>query len=77
MMMINVPHTRQSALQEELSQDKENVPPSCEQKLARKQRRVNRCGPLITRGKWTNVTLEEAMDAIKNGTTSLTKASRH
>jgi hypothetical protein len=33
--------------------------------------------PLITRGIWTNETLEEAMDAIENGTTSLRKASRH
>jgi hypothetical protein len=39
--------------------------------------RVNRCNPLITRGKWTNEALEEAMDAFENGTTSLRKASRH
>ncbi len=59
------------------SQDKENVPPSCRHELTRKQRKVNRCGLLITRGKWTNETLEEAMDAIESGTISLRKASRH
>ncbi len=32
---------------------------------------------LITKGKWTNEALEEAMDAIENGTTFLKKASRH
>jgi hypothetical protein len=32
---------------------------------------------LITRGKWTNEILEEAMDAIENGTTLLKKASMH
>ncbi len=43
----------------------------------RKHGRVNRCSPLITRGKWTSEALEGAMDAIENGTTSLRKASRH
>ncbi len=76
-MMTNVPHRKQSGLQEEPSQDKENVPPSCKHELARKQRKVNRCDPLITKGKQTNEALEEAMDAIENGTTSLRKASRH
>jgi hypothetical protein len=28
-------------------------------------------------GKWTNKTLEEAMDVIENGTISLKKESRH
>ncbi len=43
----------------------------------REQRKVNRCNPLITRGKWTNEALEEAMDVIENGKISLKKASRH
>jgi hypothetical protein len=43
----------------------------------RKQRKINRCNPLITRGKWRSETLEEAMDAIENGTTSLRKANKH
>ncbi len=38
---------------------------------------MNRCNFLITRSKWTNEALEEAMDAIENGKTSLKKASRH
>jgi hypothetical protein len=75
-MMINVP-CRQSGLQEEPSQDKENVPPSFGHEQARKQRRVNRCSPLIIKGKWISEALEEAMDAIENGTISLKKASRH
>jgi hypothetical protein len=58
-------------------QDKEIVPPSFGQKPARKQRRVNRCNPLITRGKWTSEALKEAIDAIENGTISLKKSSRH
>jgi hypothetical protein len=75
--MINVSRRKQSGLQEEPSQDNENVPPSFGQKPTRKQRRVNRCNPLITRGKWICEALEEAMDAIENGTTSLRKSSRH
>jgi hypothetical protein len=31
------------------------------------QKKVNRCSPLITRGKWTNEQLEEAMDVKKMG----------
>jgi hypothetical protein len=37
--------------------------------------KINRCSPLITRGKWTNEKLE-AMDAVKNGTISLKRANR-
>ncbi len=37
---------------------------------------MNRCNLLIIRGKWINEALEEAMDAIENGT-SLKKANRH
>jgi hypothetical protein len=55
----------------------ENVPPSFEHEPTRKQKKINRCNPLITKGKWTNEALEEAMDAIENGTISLRKASRH
>jgi hypothetical protein len=76
-MVINVPHRRQSGLHGELSQDKENVSPSCGQEPTRKHKRVNRCDFLITRGKWTNEALEEAMDAIENGTNSLSKARKH
>jgi hypothetical protein len=72
-MMINVPHRRRS----EPSQDKENVPPSFGHEPTKKQKKIKRCSLLITRSKWTNKTLEEAMDAIENGTTSLRKASRH
>jgi hypothetical protein len=68
---------KQSGLQEELSQDKENVPPSCEHEPTRKHKRVDRCDFPIVRGKWTNEAMEEAMDAIENGTISLRKASRH
>jgi hypothetical protein len=70
-MMINVHHRRRNGLQEEPNQDKENVPPP------RKQRKINICSPLIIKGKWTSEALEEAMDAIENGTISLRKASRH
>jgi hypothetical protein len=76
-MMINIPRRRQSGLQEEPSQDKENVPPSCGEEPTRKYKKVSRCNPLITRGNWTNEALEEAMDVIENGTTSLRKASKH
>jgi hypothetical protein len=76
-MLINVPHRRRSGLQEEPSQNKENVPPSLGHEPTRKQRIVNRCIPLITRGKWTSEALEEAMDAIENGTTSLRKGNMH
>jgi putative IMPACT (imprinted ancient) family translation regulator len=42
----------------------------------KKQKKVHRCIPLITRGKWTNEQLEEAMDVTKNGTISLRRANR-
>jgi hypothetical protein len=42
-----------------------------------KHRRINRCNPLIIRGKWTNETLEEAIDVVENGITSLKKVKRH
>jgi hypothetical protein len=43
----------------------------------KKTKKINKCNILITKGKWTNEALKEAMDAIENGTTSLRKASRH
>jgi hypothetical protein len=64
-------------LQDHPSQDKENVPPSFRQGPIRKQKFVNRCNLLITGGKWTNEALEEVMDVIENGTTSLRKANMH
>jgi hypothetical protein len=30
-----------------------------------------------TKGKWTNEALEDAMDVVENGTTSLKKVSKH
>jgi hypothetical protein len=78
MMLLNVPHRRQSGLDDQPNQNKENVPPFFgSQKLAKKQRRVNRSNPISTRGKWSNQALEEAMDAIERGTISLRKASKH
>ncbi len=76
-MVINVPCRRRSGLQEETNQAKDNVPSSFGQEPSRKQRRVNRCSPLIIKGKWISEALEEAMDAIENGTISLKKANRH
>ncbi len=64
-------------MQEEPSQNKENFPPSLGHESVKKQIIVNRCNSLITRSKWTGEGLEEAMDAIENGTTSLRKANRH
>jgi len=43
----------------------------------RKQKKVNGCNPLIIEGKWTSEALEEAMDVIENGTTSLRKTNKH
>jgi hypothetical protein len=39
------------------------------QNQQKNKKKVNRCNPVNTRGKWTNVALEKAMDAIENGTT--------
>ncbi len=64
-------------MQDQPSQNKENVPPSFEHEPTRKQKKDNGCNLLIIRGKWTNEALEEAMDAIENGEISLRKASRH
>ncbi len=77
MMLLNVPHRRQSGLEDHPSQDKENVQSSSRQKPIRIFFKNNRCNPVNTRGKWTNEALEEAMYVIENGTTSLRKASRH
>jgi len=46
------------------------------QELGKKQKKVNRCNPLFTKGKWTNEQLEEAMDAVENGTIFLKRANR-
>jgi len=43
----------------------------------RKQKKGNGCNPLIIEGKWTNEALEEAMDAIENGTNLLRKTNKH
>jgi hypothetical protein len=55
---------------------KNNFPPS-EPKLRRKQRRVNICIVVIGKGKCIDECLEEAMDAINNGTTSFQHVNRH
>jgi len=61
-----------------ITQDKENAPPSFAQKATRKQKRLNICNIVNkTRGKSTNEALEEAMDVVEGGITSLRKASRH
>jgi hypothetical protein len=39
------------------------------QNQQKNKKKVNRCNPVKTRGKWTNVALEKAMEAIENGTT--------
>jgi hypothetical protein len=40
--------------------------------------RLNKCNTIDrTKGKWTNKTLEEAMDAIEGGIISSRKASKH
>jgi hypothetical protein len=46
------------------------------QNQQKNKKKVNRCNQVNTRGKWINVALEEAMDAIENGT-SLGKLMKH
>jgi len=76
--MLNVPCRRQSGLDDQPSQDKENVLPSFgSQELTSKQQRVNKSNPFNNRGKWSTQTLEEAMDVVEKGITSLRKASKH
>jgi hypothetical protein len=64
-------------LQDKPSQDKENVPPCFGQEPTRKQRKVNRCNPIILKGKWISEALEKVIAAIEIGTISLRKTSRH
>jgi hypothetical protein len=45
--------------------------------LGQKQHRISGCITITRKGKWTNEALEEAMDAIGNGKTSLRQANRH
>jgi len=42
-----------------------------------KQRKLNRSNPINVRGKWSTQALEEAMDAIEKGITSLRMTNRH
>jgi hypothetical protein len=65
-MLLNVPRSKQSGLNDQPSQDKEIVPPSfVSQEPTTKQQIVNRSNPIDIRGKWSNQTLEEAMDVIE------------
>ncbi len=52
-------------------------PPSFKEEPIRNFLKVNRCNLMNTKDKWTNEALEEAIDAVENGTTSLRKASKH
>jgi hypothetical protein len=47
------------------------------QNQQKNKKKVNRCNLVNTRGKWTNVAFEEAMDVIENGITSLGKVMKH
>jgi hypothetical protein len=76
-MMINVPCTRLSGLQEEPSQYKEMSHHLWDRNQQENKKKVNRCNHLIIGGKWTSEALEEAMDVIENKTTSLRKTNRH
>lgn len=52
--------------------------PSFTQEPTRKQIILNKCNIVDKiKGKWINEAVEEAMDAIESGITSLKKASRH
>jgi hypothetical protein len=78
MMLLNVLCRKQNGLDDQPNHEKENVPPSStSQEPTTKQRKVNKSNPINTRGKWSIHTLEEPMDAVERGTTSLRKASRH
>jgi hypothetical protein len=64
--------------QQPTSQNKTKVPPFTTQEPTKKQGKINRCNIVNkTRSKWISKTLEEAMDAIEGGITSLWKANRH
>jgi hypothetical protein len=77
-MSLNVPHRKQSGLNDQPIHDKENIPPSSgSQEPIIKQRKVNRSNHISTRSKWSTYALEEAMDVVERNTTSLKKASRH
>ncbi len=69
-MMLTIPRRRRSGSNQHPTQDKKIVPPS---RLEPKKISVeyNKCITVTKRGKWTNEALEEAMDAIESGKTSL------
>jgi hypothetical protein len=74
-MLLNVPYKRQNGLDDRPNHDKENVPPSFgSQKLTTKQQIINISNPINIK---STQAMEEAMDAVKKGTTSLRKASTH
>jgi hypothetical protein len=71
-MMFNVPHRRQSAMVDQQVVNKENVPPQVRSNMTtQKPIRTNRVHTINPRGKWSNKSLEIAMDAVERGITSL------
>ncbi len=75
-MNPNVSHKRTSCVLGQSGAKKKNVQPTptTTHNLAI---RVNRAPPINRKGKWINRDLEEAMDVLERGITTLRKASRH
>ncbi len=77
-MMFNVPHRIMSNVLQQPTLDKENIPPQVAlASTTRKPTRVKRGPNAYPKGKWIDQQLEEAMDIVEGGLTSLRKAYKH
>ncbi len=77
-MMFNLPYKRRSNVLQQPTLDKENIPPQIAiASTIQKPTRMRRGLDAYLRGKWTHQQLEEAMDVMEGGLTSMKKASKH
>ncbi len=73
-MMFNVPQIRMSNVLQQPTLDKENIPPQVAlTRTTRKPTKVRRGPDAYPKGKWIDQQLEEAMDIVERGLTSLRK----
>jgi hypothetical protein len=74
-MMLIMLCRRWIGIEHQLAQNKTNVLLHGS-KPSKEEHKVNICNTINERGQWTNEALEETMDVIQRGTTSLKKASK-
>jgi len=76
-MMMHVPHRRRSSMLNQRFVDKENILLQPKTHQCQKSTRTIKSTTIITKGGWTIEYLEEAMNVMDKGVTSLRRASCH